>query len=461
MKEAPLDYRLALAQILQLVDYERISTPAGMLARYDLSRMEALLTQLREPHKAIPTIHIAGTKGKGSTAAICTSVLACQGYSTGLYTSPHLHTFRERIRLNGVPVSEDEFATLVEEVWPVMEKVSGGGETNRVTLFEFLTAMAFVHFRNVGASFQVVEVGLGGRLDATNLVTPQVCAITSLSLDHTAILGDTLGRIAAEKAGIIKPGSVVVCAPQKPEAMDVIREACRDREAEIVEVDREMKWTREDSTLKGQAFKVEGRLGSYRLWTPLLGEHQLENAATAIGILEALIVQGYSISPEAIQRGFEHVSWPCRMEVLRQSPLVVADGAHNPDSAARLRNTLHSYFTFQDVVLLVGVSRDKNIEGIVEELAQLSPKVIATRSRHPRAASTTEVAHAFASLGISSLEVEPTDRALAAALVIAGEDDLVLATGSLFLAAEIREAIKGITPELYWEPSAPTAKAMP
>ena len=459
MKVASLDYSQALIQILQLVDYERVSTPAGVPARYDLSRIEALLVQLGEPHKDIPTVHIAGTKGKGSTAAMCTSVLACQGYSTGLYTSPHLHTFIERIRVDGVPVTEDEFTNLVESIWPHMEKVSGQRETDRVTLFEFLTAMAFVHFRNIDASFQVVEVGLGGRLDATNVVTPRVCAITSLSLDHTAILGDTLERIAAEKAGIIKPGSVVVCAPQKPEAFKVIRETCQERGAMLINVDQNMRWSRIDTTLEGQAFQVDGRLGRYQLWTPLLGEHQLENAAVSIAILEELMEQGNTISTEAIQRGFEQVSWPCRMEVLKRSPLAVADGAHNPYSAAKLRDTLHSYFTFDEVVLLVGVSRDKNIEGIVRELAQLSPKVIATRTRHPRAASTAEVARTFASMGVPALEVEPTEKALNAALEMSGENDLVLATGSLFLAAEIKEAIKGIAPEIYSDPIASTTHA--
>jgi dihydrofolate synthase/folylpolyglutamate synthase len=456
-----LDYHEALNRILQLVDFERLYTAPGVPVRHDLERIGALLVQLGEPHLRRPTVHIAGTKGKGSVAAMCTSILASQGHVTGLYTSPHLHTIRERIRLNGIPVSEDEFASLVEAVWPAMEAVSRQEEHSRVTLFEYLTAMAFMHFKRAKAAFQVVEVGLGGRLDATNVVSPQVCAVTSLSLDHTAILGDTLEQIAFEKAGIIKAGSVVVCAPQKPQALEVVRKVCQEREARLIEVGREMAWSRGDFTLEGQKFKVEGRLGSYQVWTPLLGEHQLENAATTVGIMEALTEQGYPISYEAIQRGLEKVSWPCWMEVLGRTPLVIADGAHNPHSAAKLRDSLGEYFTYRRIILLIGVSHDKNIEGIVEELAQLSPKVITTRSRHPRAAPTTELAHAFASHGTQAIEVESTDKALAAALEMAHEEDLVLATGSLFLAAEVREAIKGIAPELYWRPVTPSAPTTP
>ena len=481
-----MDYRRALGRLLQLVDYERITSPTRDRVRYDLRRMEALLHRLGDPHVGLPTVHIAGTKGKGSTAAMCASVLSRQGYRTGLYTSPHLHTFRERIRLDGTSVSKGEFAELVEDVWPAVEWLSYNGSYGQVTMFEALTAMALRYFRE-RAVFQVLEVGLGGRLDTTNLVTPQVCAITSLSLDHTGVLGDTISSIAGEKAGIIKPGVPVVTSPQVPEAMEVIESVCRERGSELIKVGQESQgsgppsWRQIHIGPDGQSFEVDGRLGSYELWMPLLGDYQVENATTAVGVLEVLKEQGFDVSERAMAEGFRRVCWPCRMEVLKRSPLVVCDGAHNPYSAARLRDCLPSYFDYRRLVLVVGVSQDKNLEGIVKELAAVQPPlnslltkegtegrpfrphIIATRSRHPRAALTESVAEAFqayGSLGSDSFEpaqVDGVDRALAAALEKASADDpegaetLVLATGSLFVAAEAREAIKGIRAETYPE----------
>lgn len=485
-----MDYRGALGRLLQLVDYERMTSPTRDRVRYDLGRMEALLHRLGDPHVGTPTVHIAGTKGKGSTAAMCSSVLYQQGYRTGLYTSPHLHTFRERICLDGTPVSQEEFAGLVEDVWPAVEWLGHSGGHSRSTMFETLTAMALRYFRE-RADFQVLEVGLGGRLDTTNLVTPEVCAITSLSLDHTGVLGNTLSSIAGEKAGIIKPGVTVVTSPQVPEAMEVIESVCRERGSELIKVGQDFQWPSWRQIHvgpDGQSFEVDGRLGSYKLWMPLLGDYQLENATTAVAVLEVLKERGFGISEQAMVEGFKRVHWPCRMEVLKRSPLVVCDGAHNPYSAARLRDSLPSYFDYRRVVLVVGVSQDKNLEGIVGELAALEPplnplltkegrsllggegtygrsfkRIIATRSRHPRAAPAEVVAEAFlahASGGSDTLEVaqvDGVDRALAAALEQAEKNDsdgagtLVLATGSLFVAAEAREAIKGIEAEVYPE----------
>ena len=450
-----MDYPGALHRLLQLVDTERMVSPSRERVRYDLRRMGALLSRLGDPHMGIPTVHIAGTKGKGSTAAMCASVLSQQGYRTGLFTSPHMHTFRERIRLDGIPVAEGEFVALVEQVWPAMASVTDSGTYGQATMFEALTAMAFCHFRR-WADFQVLEVGLGGRLDTTNLVSPQVCAVTSLSLDHTSILGDSLESIAAEKAGIIKPGAVVVSSPQRPEAMEVLEDVCREQGAELIKVGEALTWRKGRSGPDGQSVEVHGRLGDYELWTPLLGGFQLDNVTVAVGILEVLREKGFQISGSALEEGMRSVSWPCRMEVLAREPLVVCDGAHNPHSASMLRDTLPEYFNYGRVVLVVGISKDKDLEGIADELAVLGPRIIATRSRHPRAAPAAEVAEAFLrhnSLG-RSLEVssvEGVDRAVCSAMEEAGEHDLVLATGSLFVAAEARETIKGLEPELYPE----------
>ncbi|MBM3926739.1 MAG: bifunctional folylpolyglutamate synthase/dihydrofolate synthase [SAR202 cluster bacterium] len=444
-----MDYAAALNRLMGLVDFERFVGPRGPRVKFDLRRMYAFLESLGDPHLGRPTAHITGTKGKGSTTAMMTSVLAAAGYRTGMFISPHLHTFRERISVDGRPVSGEDFASLVEEVWPHVEKVSNEGGVGEVTMFETLTAMAFVHFRNIKAGFQVMEVGMGGRLDSTNVVKPNVCIITSVSLDHTHILGDTVGLIAMEKAGIIKPGAPVVISPQKPEAREAIERVCREQWSRLIEVGKDITWSAVGHDLGGQDFVVKGRLGEYRLRTPLLGKYQMENASAVVGALEALREEGFAISDAAIREGMARVSWPCRMEVLGKSPLVVADGAHNPYSMGRLCESLPKYFNYRRVVVIFGASRDKNVEGMAAEVRAIKPIVVTARSRHPRGASPGELAAVFGRHGVEVVEGGETREALARARSLAGESDLILATGSLFLTAEVREEILGIAPEVY------------
>jgi dihydrofolate synthase/folylpolyglutamate synthase len=444
-----IDYSEALAELLSLTDLERVAGTAPHTRRYDLGRMRVLLERLDNPHLRTPTVHITGTKGKGSTGATIASVLTAQGYNAGLFTSPHLHTLRERIQLGGEPVSELEFVSLADAVWPVVESMNAQGSNGEVTTFEMLTAMAFLHFFRRRADFQVIEVGLGGRLDSTNLVQPRVCVITSISLDHTQILGDTVEQIAMDKSGIIKPGSVVVTSPQVPGVMAVLKEACRAQGVDLVSVDEEYKWTMRASDLDGQSFTVAAPWGEVRLWTPLLGGYQLENSATCLAVINELKNLGYAVTDEAVIQGFRSVRWSGRLEVLARKPLVVADGAHNPYSAAKLREALHQYFSFERLIYVVGLSADKNAQGIIQELAPGAYMVVATRSRHPRAAPPDLLASGFRAVGGQVVVVEGVEAALDYALNQAKARDLVVATGSLFVAAEAREAILGIPPELY------------
>ena len=464
-----MDYSDALQRLLRLVDNERINSTVRTRVRYDLRRMEALLKALDNPHEDVPTIHIAGTKGKGSTAAMCSSVLSHGGFRTGLYTSPHLHSFRERISLDGAPLSGETFAALVEEVWPSVEQVTREAGLGEVTMFETLTAMAFKCFQRM-ADIQVLEVGLGGRLDTTNLVGPpglKVCAITSLSLDHTSVLGNDLASIASEKAGIIKSGVPVVTSPQAPEAMAVIESVCLEKDVRLIRVGTDLTWEASQQGPRAQEFQLTGRLGTYQLSMPLLGSFQLENAATAVGVLEVLNETGFRVSHRALEEGFRKVSWPCRMEVLSEAPLVVCDGAHNPYSVAQLGQSLPAYFDFRRVILVTGLSKDKDIANLVEELVPLcesrgpdkdeylqerrDARVIVTSSRHPRAADTVALADHFSRRGIETTQAQDVKQAMELALSEAEEGDLVLATGSLFVAAEAREHMKGIEPELYPE----------
>ena len=440
-------YEEAIANVLSLFDSERARVDGPrQKAIYDLRRMVDFLERLGNPHRVVPTVHIAGTKGKGSTAALCDAAFHAAGLATGFYSSPHLHTFRERIRRDCQPVTEEEFAGLVDDVWPY--RSDQGSDV--ATLFEFLTVMAFHCYAKAGADVQTMEVGLGGRLDATNVVDAQVCVITSVSMDHANILGDTIGKIAADKAGIIKPGSIPVIAPQRAEALASILEACNRVDVKPILIGRDVTWEPQGSYLGGQRLKVRGLRGNYELDIPLAGEHQMENAATAVAAVEAMCnAQEFRMSPAQLVEGFGRVSWPCRMELLGRDPLVVVDGAHNDYSVDKLIESLPLYYSYDKLVVIAGMSRDKNLEAMVDSLAPAADVAIASQSRHPRALASGELAEMFTDRGASTIESLSPREALEQATTIAGPGGLVLATGSLFLAAEVREAALGIEPEVY------------
>jgi dihydrofolate synthase/folylpolyglutamate synthase len=326
-------FQAALDYIYSFVDYETQRRPHDA-AHYDLRRVEAILGRLGNPHRKAKSVHVAGSKGKGSVCAMVASVLSASGYRTGLYTSPHLLNFNERIRVDDRLSTNAEIADLVDRIKPEVEAVNAEATYGKLTTFEIITAMGFAYFEMKRCEFNVVEVGLGGRLDATNVILPEVCAITSISLEHTDVLGNTLAEIAGEKAGIIKPGAVVVSSPQADEAARVIERVCQERGARLVRVGTDISWelTRFDAT--HQSLRVKGRLGVYDLTIPLVGEYQLENATVAVGCLETLAEKGYHVTPDAIEAGMARVDWPGRLQVLREHPCVVADGAHNPYSAA-------------------------------------------------------------------------------------------------------------------------------
>ena len=447
-----LDYQESISRLLALVDHERnAATGPRQKAIYDLARMEALLERLGNPQNAIPAIHIAGTKGKGSTAALCDSALHAAGLKTGFYSSPHIHTFRERIRRDTEPLAKEKFATLVDGLWPVHEELKANPEIGPLTLFEYLTGMAFQCFAEDRVDVQTIEVGLGGNLDATNVVDAGVCVITSISLDHTAILGDSIGEIATDKAGIIKPGATVVIAPQAPEALSPVLTACEANEAATILVGRDVTWEEAGSGIDGQRFIIRGLSGEYELETPLLGEHQLENAAAAVAALEAIASQGISVPYQAMQKGFKAVNWPCRMEVLSHAPLLVADGAHNVYSIESLLKSLPKYLEYDRLIIVAGFSRDKNVDGMAEVLASRADAVIATASRHPRSLTPDQVAGLFTGAGKAVEQAESPALAVQTALESASESDLVLVTGSLFVTAEARESVLGIEPETYPE----------
>lgn len=438
-----MNYQAALDFILGHTDYERYPGFA-YAARFDLRRMEELLLRLGNPHLSARSVHIAGSKGKGSTAAMIAAGLGAAGYKTGLYTSPHLHTLRERINVDGKPIPKRDLAAVVARLRPQVEATDHDRTYGELTTFELLTASAFLHFQQKGVDLQVLETGLGGRLDATNVVTAEVCVITSISLDHQEVLGNTIAQIAAEKAGIIKPGNLVVSAPQVEEAAIAIRETCFRKEARLITVGSDVSWQKISSNLSEQSLEVKGKRACYQLTIPFLGAHQLQNAATAVTTLEAL-----GLPKESIEVGLANTYWPGRLQILRRRPMMVVDGAHNDDSARKLKETLEQHFHFDHLILIIGTSADKNISTIVAELVPLADSVIATRSRHPRAAAPNAVAEEFARQGVRAEAAEDVVQAVAEAQGRAGNRDLICATGSLFLVAEVIEYVKGLRPEPY------------
>lgn len=448
--ELEIAYQEALDWLYSYVDYSLTRAFRYTPDKFELGRMVELLERLGNPHQDYPIIHLAGTKGKGSTAAMIASALKAGGYRVGFYTSPHLSDYTERIQVDERMISHATFVELVQELKPVVQQVE------KLTTFEITTALAFLYYSRMKADAAVVEVGLGGRLDATNVVDPLVSVITSLSFDHMSVLGDTLAKIAAEKAGIIKPGRPVVVAPQKEEARLVVERMARERDARVIRLGRDimfapwshsldgqslMVWSAAEQTLVDRFIESGGRQEwePLRLNIPLLGHHQVENAATAYATLQVAGQQGLPVSFGDLQSGFATVFWPGRFEVLRRNPPVIIDSAHNRDSALKLRLAIDDYLAGLPVVLVFGASEDKDVEGMFAELLPRVRRVICTQSVHPRALEAgklVELAHQF---GCPAQSIQHVEDALLAALELAGHEAAVVVAGSLFVAAAARE----------------------
>lgn len=438
-----MNYRDAIAYILQRAGYDRgfVANPFDA-ETVGLKRTEWLLAQLDHPEHRYPILHIAGTNGKGSTAACIAAILQAAGLRVGLYTTPHLHTFRERIQIDGRPIPEEQFAALTGELVPLNRRLAGvRPDWGEATAFEFSTVLAFLGFARVGVQVAVIEVGLGGRLDATNVVLPEVSVITPVSLDHTHILGDTLTGIAAEKGGIIKSGRPVICGPQPPEALTMLERLAADRASPFFVAGRDWRFS---GTPEG--FDLLGPWGHYRdLRLSLIGPHQVENAATAVAACWMLGQRGLPVSEQAIRAGLAVVHWPGRLEVVRERPTIIVDGAHNVGGAEQLAAAIRASFRWRRLTLILGIGSGKDVEGIVQALAPIADHLIATASYHPRAVPPALIAAAavFAGLRASTHveDAETLDDALRRALAETESEDLICVAGSLYLVAEAREAL--------------------
>ena len=445
-----MSYETAVAQMYAL-GHELAQTPSH---KFDLAHMRVLLAALGHPEKRFASVLVAGTNGKGSTAATLASILQAAGLKSGLYTSPHLVHINERIRVNGEPIGDDDFALLHDVADRTAERLVTEGDLPwHPSFFEMLTAMAFEHFARVRPGLAVLEVGMGGRLDATNVVEPRVSVITDIALDHQKYLGNTIGEIAREKAGIIRPGGVVVTLPQLPEANDVIGNTILDRGARAVNavpyvppVSPGSSQYLVPSTQKaGDTFlrlrypmQVLGQ--EIVIESPLVGRHQLRNLALAIAAAAELHDQGFTqITPKAIEHGIRETRWPGRFQVVASdgsSPEYVLDVAHNPAGAWALRSTLSAAYGERPVTMVFGVLRDKAIAEIAEILFPIAEQVIVTPANNPRSASGAEIRQAASRVAGDIREAADVASALADAGKIARRGGLVVVTGSIYIVGE-------------------------
>jgi dihydrofolate synthase/folylpolyglutamate synthase len=426
--------------------------------KFDLTHMRVLLQAMDHPERRFPSVLIAGTNGKGSTAATLASILRASGLKTGLYTSPHLARINERIRVNGKEISDDHFASLHGEVDQAAERLVGRGELPwHPSFFEMMTAIAFEYFARENVELAVLEVGMGGRLDATNVVEPQVSVVTDIALDHQKYLGNTLGEIAREKVGIIRAGGAAVVLPQQPEANDVIGNTILELAARAVnavpyvppvsphspEYLVPRSWQDEPGFVYRYPLQVMGE--QILVETPLVGRHQLRNVALAIAAAVELNQQGFSsVTANSIAKGIRETSWPGRCQVIAAragSPEMVLDVAHNPAGAWALRSALSERQGDRPLIFVFGAMRDKAISEMAEILFPLAERVIATRPENPRAASPEEIQQAAARTGVEVEAVEDVRSALERARSLAQAETVIVITGSIYLVGEVMRLV--------------------
>ena len=425
-----MTYQEALEWLYSFIDYGVKRSYRYSPEVFDLARVRELLASLGDPQERYPTIHIAGTKGKGSTAAMISSGLRAAGYTTGLYSSPHLIDFTERIQIDGEQISESEFVGLVDRLKSNVDAIP------EISTYELATALGFMYFADRPVDCAVIEVGLGGRLDATNVIQPLVSVITSLSYDHTHLLGDSLSDIAAEKAGIIKSETPVVLAPQQLEADLVVRSIAEERNSPVVQINRDWHYVATDRSFDGQTFQV-WRAGEdsnrVELSIPLLGHHQVQNGAVAYVALQSVTGRGLPMEPQQIQQGLAGTEWAGRFQVLAHEPTIVLDSAHNRESALKLRIALDDYFPERPITMVFGASSDKDVRGMFLELAPRVSRVILTRANHPRSEDPETLARLARGFGFEAEVVEPVAVAMQQATDQASAEQVILATGSLFV----------------------------
>lgn len=436
-----MTYPQALAYLDSLIG--AAGRPRRPYHEVKLSRMRALLDRLGAPEARVPCVLVAGTKGKGSTAMMLAQILRAAGLRVGLTVKPHLVDYRERIRVDGRLVSRAELVRLVETVRPAIE--AGRADSwGPATYVETTVAMALLEFQRAGVDLAVIEVGIGGRLDATNVTDPLVSVITPISYDHTELLGQTLTEIAGEKAGIMRPGRPVVSAPQPDEALTIVEGAARAAAAPLVLVGRDVACEVRASSLDGVAARIRGRLAAYDVEIPLLGRHQAVNAATAVAAAEQLfagvrgLAAAWDLTPEAVRTGIRAVRWPARVELVGRRPYTIVDVGHNPASMAALRATLEELLGGRRLVVAFGMLATKDYRAVTALLAPLASAVVTTTPDNPHALPAAELADEVRRYTPRVEAVEDRRAAVARARALAGPDDVLVVTGSFYFVGEAR-----------------------
>ncbi len=436
----------AKSYLFDRVDVERSRPKSLGPAVFRLDRMHAIMACLGDPHRDVKFVHVAGSKGKGSTCEMIASCLEACGYATGLYTSPHLVDVRERIRINGREISEEDFVDAASKVARAIAPAER--KHGPATFFELLTAMGFLYFAEQAVDLAVIEVGLGGRLDSTNVITPEVCAVTAIQLEHTQILGDTVEKIAGEKAGIIKQGVPVITFPQKPGIMKVFRDRAESLQAPLSVLGETVDYSaRFESTADlGPHYRVcvtTPRSNFEHLPVPLKGEHQAVNCGIALAVLDKLRERGFETPERQVAKGLARTPSTGRMEMVWKRPRIVVDGAHTPDSVHQLVRSCGAHLKYDNLIVVFGCAADKDVPGMLAKLAGGADKIVFTRAEHHgRAADPRDLQKKFAEVSGKMTQSAPSVKdALNLAHKAAGRDDLICVTGSFHVAGEAKRLL--------------------
>ncbi len=444
-KRAIRTYDSALRYLFAQTDYEQMLRVRYNRETFSLNRMRLLLKKLGDPHKRIRAVHIVGTKGKGSTATMLAEMLQACDYKVGLYTSPHICDIRERIRVNGDMITQAQMTRLINRALPHIERMAD----SKPTFFEIITAMAFYHFAETKVDIAIIEAGLGGRLDSTNVLKPALCGVTSISLDHTHQLGNTIAKIAAEKAGIFKRDIPIVSVPQVPEAKRVLQEHAKDSKAQLMFTgeDIDFSYRVESSRQVGCHARIcltTPRSRFEHLPVPLLGEHQALNCGLALALLDQLKIQGMQIDDEQAIEGLAGVFLPGRMEVVSTDPRILVDGAHNSASIQALLRAIGQHIPYDSMVMIFGCAADKDIHGMMDQIATGADKVIFTRAKNtPRAARPEDLAASYHERSGREAQVtEDLQEAIRVARSAVSREDIICICGSFYLVGEAKDQLQ-------------------
>lgn len=407
-----------------------------------LETTEKLMELLGNPQDRLKFVHVAGTNGKGSICSFIAKVLEESGYKTGLFTSPFLEVFNERIRINGENISDEKIAEITGIIKEKIDIMVSEGYSYP-TEFEIVTAMAFVYYAMENVDYVVLEVGLGGRYDSTNIIkNPSVCVIGSISLDHTKVLGDTVEKIAYEKGGIIKPNSKVVVYSQKPHVMNILKEISKENNAELIEASFEDVEIIKES-IDSQIFSFSTENKKYEnMEISLIGEHQIKNAITAINAVEILSKEANKITETSLRTGMKNTRWAGRVEKVMEKPVFILDGAHNADGAESLEKVIKKYFSDKKVKFLIGMLEDKDIDTVLSKLIPLCDYAVTSTPDSPRAMSSDRLAEKISIYGCNTESVPDVESAIDRILEVSSDEDIIIAAGSLYMTGKIRSIFR-------------------